>query len=63
MKDIEMYEAVLGFFLTMTITLIKNLILDKKIVTDAILVGAIGWASHFAARKILKTKFKEENKD
>jgi hypothetical protein len=61
MKDIEIYEAILGFFLTMVITLIKNLILDKKNVIDVIFIGAVGWASHFAARKILKTKFKEDN--
>ena len=61
MKDIELYEAMLGFFLTMMITLLKNYILDKKNVSDVIFVGAIGWASHFAARKILKTKFKKDN--
>jgi len=61
MKDIELYEAMLGFFLTMIITLLKNHILDKKNVSDVIFVGAVGWASHFAARKILKTKFKEDN--
>ena len=61
MKDIELYEAMLGFFLTMTITLFKNYMLDKKNVSNVIFVGAIGWASHFAARKILKTKFKEDN--
>ena len=61
MKDIELYEAMLGFFLTMIITLFKNYILDKKNVSDVIFVGAIGWASHFAARKLLKTKFKEDN--
>tara|TARA_Y200000002_G_C22642583_1_gene647703 strand:+ start:151 stop:342 length:192 start_codon:yes stop_codon:yes gene_type:complete len=61
MKDIEIYEAVLGFFLTLVITLIKNFILDKKNVSEVIFIGAIGWASHFAARKILKTKFKEDN--
>jgi len=61
MKDIELYEAMLGFFLTMIITLFKNYMLDKKNVSNVIFVGAIGWASHFAARKILKTKFKEDN--
>ena len=62
MKDIELYEAMLGFFLTMIITLLKNYILDKKNVSDVIFVGAVGWASHFAARKILKTKFKDDVK-
>ncbi len=61
MQDIEIYEAMLGFFLTMIITLLKNHILDKKNVSDVIFVSAVGWASHFAVRKILKTKFKKDN--
>jgi|SaaInlStandDraft_5_1057022.scaffolds.fasta_scaffold05425_4 hypothetical protein len=59
MEEVEIYEALLGFFLTLIITLLKNYIFDKKSVYDAILVGSIGWATHFAVRKILKRKFKE----
>jgi hypothetical protein len=61
MKDIELYEAMIGFFLTMIITLFKNYVLDKKNVYDVIFVGSVGWAAHFAARKMLKNKFKEDN--
>ena len=62
MHDIEIYEAMLGFFLTMIITLLKNHILGKKKGSEVIFVSAVGWASHFAVRKILKTKFKKDNK-
>ena len=59
MNNIEIYEALLGFFLTLVITLLKNHFLDKKSVYDTVLIGAIGWASHFAVRKILKKHFKK----
>jgi len=60
MEEIEIYEALLGFFLTMVITMIKNYVLNKKSSYDALIVGAIGWASHFAIRKILKRKYKNK---
>ena len=41
MEEGEIYEALLGFFLTLKITLFKNYIFDKKSVYDAILVGSI----------------------
>jgi hypothetical protein len=62
MEEIELYEALLGFFLTLIITLLKNHFLDKKTVYNAVLVGSIGWASHFAVRKILKTHYKKNKK-
>ena len=64
MNNIEIYEALLGFFLTLMVTLLKNQFLNKTSVYDAVIVGAAGWASHFAVRKILKRQFKEnENKE
>ena len=38
---------------------IKSLELKKG--SEVIFVSAVGWASHFAVRKILKTKFKKDN--
>jgi len=57
MNEMEIYEALLGFFLTMLITMMKNHLLDKKSTSEVLIVGAIGWASHFAVRKMLKKKY------
>ena len=57
MNEIELYEALLGFFLTLLITMIKNQAMNKQSAYDALFIGAAGWASHFAVRKILKRKY------
>ena len=60
MEEVEIYEALIGFFLTMLITMMKNYLLKKKSSSDVLIVGVIGWASHFAIRKILKRKYQNK---
>jgi len=58
-NNIEIYEALVGFFITMIIILLKNYILDKKSAYNAVLYSATGWACHFIVRKIVKRQFTE----
>lgn len=62
LKDVQIYEAMLGFFLTLIITLIKNNLMNKKSVPSKIIfIGAIGWTVHYMIRKILTNKYKQTN--
>jgi hypothetical protein len=62
LKDVQIYEAMLGFFLTLIITLVKNNLMNKKSVPSKIIfIGAIGWTAHYMIRKILTNKYKQTN--
>ena len=64
LKEVQIYEALLGFFLTLIITLVKNNLMNKKSVPSKIIfIGALAWSTHYLIRKILTNKYKEKNSD
>lgn len=62
MNEIDIYDSLLGFFLTMIITIIKSYLLKKSSTFELFFVNAIALALHFTIRKILIKKYSKINK-
>lgn len=56
LKQKHYEEAVIGFLMTIFVTMLKNNLLNKSSNSRALLIAGVGWAIHYLMRKFIMSR-------
>ena len=56
LKQKHYEEAVIGFLMTIFVTMFKNNLLNKSSNSRSLLIAGVGWAIHYLMRKYITSR-------
>ena len=56
LKQKHYEEAVIGFLMTIFVTMLKNNLLNKSSNSRVLLIAGVGWAIHYLMRKFIMSR-------